>query len=83
MSKNMNTSNFITTDFYLTVTLITLGEQLVEIDKNKEARSSFIFLNSSKLQKKIENYKNGKLRVEPQSLFIQSKMLKNRLYGNY
>jgi len=75
-------NKFSTSEYYLSVTLLALKEELVGIEKSNDSnRAVFIFKQSPTLNKNIENFRRGKILVEPQSLFMQHKMLKSRLYA--
>jgi len=75
---------FATSEYYLAVTLLVLGEELFSIEKtNDSKRAFFIFKESPTIKKHIENFRQGKILVEPQILFMQHKLLKSRLYSNY
>jgi len=75
---------FFTTEFYLTITLLTLQEELIAIEKSdNSSRAIFIFKKSPTLDKHIDDFRKGKILVEPQTLFMQHKLLKSRLYSNY
>lgn len=77
-------NKFFTSEFYLAITLLSLGEQLVEIKRDSNSkRSVFVFKTSSGLGKNVEGFRNGKLRVEPRKLFLELRSLKSRLYNNY
>lgn len=76
----MNMKNYKTTDFWLSATLMALGEKLLEVDRSQGRRAIFVFNTSSLLEKHIEEYRQGRLLLEPQSLYIQTKLLKSRLY---
>lgn len=73
--------NYFTSDAWLASTLMALGEKLVDIERNNGSRASFVFELSITLSERIESYKRGNLRLEPQQLFVQNKLLKNRLYS--
>lgn len=77
-------NKFATSGYYLAITLLTLGEELFSIERtNDSKRAFFIFKESPTLKKNIENFRQGKILVEPQALFMQHKSLKSRLYNNY
>lgn len=79
----MKENQFQTTEYYLTITLLTIGEDLIDIRRNDgSARAIFVFKNSSTLNKNIEKYRQGKVLVEPQKLFMNHKLIKSRLYNN-
>jgi len=78
-----NENKFVTSEYYLAVTLLALKEELVDIEKgHNSSRAVFIFKNSPTLNKNIEDFRRGNLLVEPQTLFLQHKLLKSRLYSN-
>jgi len=76
----MKNNNFETSDFWLASTLMALGEQLLDVDRSNTRRAVFVFVLSSTLENCVELYRNRKVNIEPQSLFVQTKLLKNRLY---
>jgi len=77
-------NKFFTSEFYLAITLLSLGEQLVEIKKDDNSgKAVFIFKVSGSLGKNVEGFRNGELRVEPRRLFLELRSLKSRLYSNY
>lgn len=72
-----------TTEFYLSVALLALKEELILIEKEDNSkRAIFVFKSSPTLGRNIEQFRNGKLLIEPQALFMQHKMLKSRLYAS-
>ncbi len=81
---NIKNQEFRSNEYYLSVTLLALKEELVFIEREENSkRATFVFKNSASLEKKIEKYRKGKILVEPQALFAQHKNLKGRLYNNY
>ncbi len=74
---------FSTSEYYLSVTLLALKEELIDVEKNRGSnRAIFIFKNSPTLEGHIKNFREGKILVEPQTLFMQHKLLKARLYSS-
>lgn len=74
-------NKFVFTDFYLSATLLALGEKLEKLEKTKDSnRASFIFSPSPTIKKNITDYRDGKILVEPQNLLVHFKILKGRLY---
>lgn len=73
--------NYQTSDFYLAVTLDTLGFNFVGVEGNS-ARKSFVFTNvdENTLQSVIDSYWDDKLIVSPKSFVDSIKKLKARLY---
>jgi len=72
------------TDFYLSVTLLALGEKLEKVEKTKNSsRAIFVFNPSPTIEKNVADFRDGKILIEPQNLFVYYKILKGRLYdGN-
>ncbi len=54
---------------------------LDSIDKSNPSKVLFRFKKTPKLNKLIDDYWQGKLRVDPQSYFNQIKILKTRIYA--
>ena len=71
---------FQTSDFWIATTLVTLGEKLAYLDRSGGSRVMFVFNFSNTLEKNISDYQAERLVIEPKKLFIQSKLLKSRLY---
>jgi hypothetical protein len=76
----MKNDTYQTSDFWLSATLMAMNEELQDIDRSKGKRAIFIFLQSPTIEEKVENYHSKKILLEPQTLFIQSRLLKSRLY---
>lgn len=70
---------FATSDLACCAAIITIGFTLEAIDKTNP-KASFLFLRSVELDKALEAYWRGELRVEPQSYFNQLRNIKARLY---
>jgi len=79
----MKENLFQTSEYYLAVTLLTLGEELMNVEKNTSPRAIFIFKKSPTINKNIEEYRKGRILVEPQKLFMNHKLIKSRLYNNF
>lgn len=54
---------------------------LLSIDRTNPNRALFIFEHSSDLERMVEDYWRGSLKVEPQAYFNNLKVLKGRLYS--
>ena len=70
-----------TSDLALT-TILSLSFPLIGISPQSNNKSLFIFENSKNLEKLIEEYWSGTLKVEPKVYFNQLKTIKTRLYSN-
>jgi len=79
----MKKEGFSTEDFGVTVTLICIGFDLIGTNENTlhPKKVFFIFENTSKLQKAIQDYWDGKLRVDPQKWYAESRNVKRQLWG--
>ncbi len=80
MKNKQNNKNFNTSDMWLAAVLMALGEDMVGVERGLGPRATFLFANSPSIEQAIEEYKTGKVRIEPQKLFVQTKLLKSRLY---
>jgi hypothetical protein len=79
--QGLTLTNFSTSDLALSATLICNNIYLDSIDKSDPRKALFIFKSSQELQKTIEKYWRGELRIEPRRYFDNLKSLKARLYG--
>ena len=76
----MRNKSYKTSDMWLAAALMALGEEMVGLERGEGPRALFVFDFSQSTEMRVEEYKAGKLRIEPQKLFIQTKLLKGRLY---
>ncbi len=75
-------AKFYTSEYYLAVTLLALGEILIDVEKDANSpRATFSFQKSPTIEKNIEDFRCGKILIEPTTLFLQHKLLKGRLYN--
>ena len=70
-----------TSDMGLAVTLMTLGHDMQSVDATR-TRAEFLFEDSSELEKHVSDFRNRKLRIEPNKFLINFKLVKNQLYNN-
>lgn len=80
MKSKLNSRNINTSDMWLAAVLMALGEDMVGVERGLGPRATFIFAHSPSIEQAIVEYKAGKVRIEPQKLFVQTKLLKSRLY---
>lgn len=71
---------FATSDLSLATTL-SLWYPLDSIDKSVP-RAQFLFKRDQELDKLVESYRRGELRIEPKAYASQLKIIKTRLYSN-
>lgn len=77
----MQMQTFSTSDFYLSVTLCALGHKLISIDKTDKKRNSFNFEEDQTLTGDIDLFYSDDLRLNPRQIFMQSKLLKDRMFA--
>ena len=78
----MNQNEFSTYDLNLSVVLITLGHELLELDKTNSRKVRFIFKKDKDIEEKVNDYFSNKIQLPVLELFNNQKSLKNRLYCN-
>lgn len=61
--------------------LITVGHNLIELDRTDYKRVGFLFAYSYDLEKSIDNFWKNKLQVDARTYFENTKMLKTRIYS--
>lgn len=76
------TENFSTFDLGLAATLVTLEHKISEIDKTNIGKCKFSFKEDDRIDRDVNDFWNGDLRINPQKLFDNMKALKNRLYSD-
>lgn len=77
------TNDFKHADFYLAVTLSTLGFKIERLDRDTENPKRFFFCFEGKdgLEDAVQSYWDDKLLLSPQKLFIHEKLLRQRLHS--
>ncbi len=78
----MNQNEFSTFDLGLASVLVTLGYELLELDKSNPKKVQFVFRREKKIEKVMTDYFNDKVKLPAQTLFNNQKNLKNRIYSN-
>lgn len=73
-------------DYYQTsdislATVISLFHPLIDIQPQSNKKSLFVFKRSKKVEKLVEDYWTGALKIEPKTYFSQLKQIKTRLYS--
>ncbi len=72
---------YCTSDFPTATVLYTLGFKLSHFDRTNPERIEFCFERNEYLDKTIECWWRGELKIEPQSLFSSQKVLKSRIHS--
>lgn len=70
-------------DLAIVAFLYLLGHTLIEVKNTKFGKSFFIFKNSKKLERDLEDFWQKDAKVEPQEYFDSIKKIKTRIYQNY
>ena len=81
MGADENEDYFRTSDMAL-ATVISLFHAVEEVDRQNPRRAEFMFRQSAGLNRLVEDYWKGVLRIEPQQFFNQLRLIKARLYGD-
>lgn len=77
----MNNHEYYQTSDIALATIISLSFPLVRITPQSSGKSFFIFIRSKELEKLVEDYWSGTLKIEPKVYFNQLKTIKTRLYS--
>ena len=73
---------FQTFDLGLAGALISIGYQLLDLNKSNPRKVQFIFPESNEIYKAVEDYWSGNLQVDARTYFDSIRMLKNHLYSD-
>ena len=80
--KNLKQSEqFLTYDIGLSAALITLGYELIDLEKSNIKKVQFIFIRDTGIDNAINNYWNGDLQLDARTLFDNLKRVKNQIYS--
>ena len=74
--------NFSTYDLGLATVLITLGYELLELDRTNPKKVRFVFKEGKDIEKVMIDYFNDKIELPALTLFNNQKNLKNRIYSD-
>lgn len=77
----MNNATYQASDLAL-VTILSLSFPIESVKETNSRRVIFVFKKTQELNKSIESYWRGDLRVEPQQFFNQLTVIKTRIYAN-
>ncbi|RJQ35805.1 hypothetical protein C4568_00255 [Candidatus Parcubacteria bacterium] len=61
--------------------VISLSSPILIVDKRNPRRAEFYFRQDADLDRLVDEYWKGQLKVEPQQYFNQLRIVKARLYG--
>ncbi|MDD4897485.1 MAG: DUF5659 domain-containing protein [Candidatus Pacebacteria bacterium] len=77
----MNQNNFYTFDLGLATVLVTMGYELLDMDKSNPKKVRFEFKREKNIEKVMTDYFDDKIKLPAQTLFNNQKSLKNRIYS--
>lgn len=77
----MSQNEFSTFDLGLASVLITLGFELLELDKSNPKKVRFMFKREKNIEQVMTDYFDDKIKLPAQTLFNNQKNLKNRIYS--
>lgn len=81
MTKSLNLNDYYSTSDLALAAAISLSYPIETIDKINPHKAQFLFKREEGLDRLIEGYWRGELKVNPQAYFNQLKVIKARLYG--
>ncbi len=79
---NDQTKYFSTFDLGCSAALVSVGFDLISLDKQNPRKVLFIFRKTVDIEKTTNDYFSGRLEVSARILFDNIKMLKNRIYSS-
>jgi len=88
MTKKLNDNsdnqidNFSTFDLGCSAALVSVGFELISLDKQNPRKVLFIFAKKAGIDQTVNDYFSGKLKVSARTLFDNTKMLKNKIYSS-
>lgn len=82
LEENNQINNFSTFDLACSAALLSVGFDLVSLDKQNPRKVLFIFAKKAGIDQAVNDYFSGKLKVGARTLFDNIKMLKNRIYSS-
>ena len=69
------------TDLLTCSVLLYFDHELKEIDKSDHRRCVFVIVSNEKTNQILDDFHNGRIKVEPKKLFFIQKDLKGRIYN--
>ncbi len=74
-------NEFSTFDLGCSAALISVGFEIISLDKQNPRKVQFIFHRATGIEKVVEDYWVGRLEIKARVFFDNVKMLKNRIYS--
>lgn len=81
ISNQPSQQYFATYDIFLSSVLLSLDFTLERLDRSIPRKVQFIFQRTDTLEEAVQAYWDKTLRLEPQTVLTNLKLLKNRLYS--
>ncbi len=78
----MNKNEFSSFDLGLATVLMTLGYELLGLDKSNPRKIRFVFKRKKNIERVMDDYFNNEIKLPALSLFNNQKSLKNRIYSD-
>lgn len=80
--KSKTENQIVISDLGLAALILTLGGELLGLERSNEKRVDFVFVSSKEIEQVIEDFWQDKyVNVPIQTLFNNFRLLKNRLYA--
>lgn len=76
-----NENYYKTSDLSLAAALVTLGHQIINLERGDSRRVIFVFEGSEALTKAEQSFWSGMMQVSPKSYFEAIRTVKSRLYA--
>lgn len=73
--------NFQSYDLGACAALVSVGYELISLDKTNPRKVLFIFQNEHGIEQTVKDYWSDKLQVNARSMFDNIRMLKNQIYS--
>ena len=81
-SQSQNNDYFHSFDLGCCAALVSVGYELVSLDKSNPKKVRFVFRKSPQIDDVVQEYWNDSLMVNAQAFFNAVKRLKNQIYSN-
>lgn len=80
--KSKTESQIVISDIGCASWILTIGGELIGLERSSEKRIDFVFVSTKKVEQAIEDFWQDKnVNVPIQTLFHNFRLLKNRLYA--
>ncbi|MBI2063302.1 MAG: hypothetical protein HYT61_03660 [Candidatus Yanofskybacteria bacterium] len=80
--KILNEKNFYQTSDFCLATVISLSFPIEAVDRQNTRKVQFIFRRNNVLDKLIEDFWRGEIRIDPQLFYNQLRVMKARIYND-